>query len=72
MLETKEDAVYVAWAPSPVYAQAIGTDEMSPPDEWILYSEIDSTSRTYWDAEANCWLDYPSGEISPPSRCIQR
>jgi outer membrane protein assembly factor BamB len=66
VLETKEDAVFVAWAPSPLYAQATGTDKMSPPDEWIVYSKIDSNSRAYWDAEAKCWRVYPTGDVFTP------
>jgi outer membrane protein assembly factor BamB len=66
VLEAKEDAVFVAWAPSPLYAQATGTDQMSPPDAWILYSEIDSNSQAYWDAEAKCWRVYPTGDVFIP------
>jgi len=39
--EIKEGRVLLSWAPSPFYAQAVGSDESDIPDEWIMLSEID-------------------------------
>jgi hypothetical protein len=44
VLEVSADEVLVMWAPSPFYAQATGTDEMSPPDEWIQFADIELSS----------------------------
>lgn len=55
--ETDEDAVLVLWAPSPFYAQATGTDDWAPPDEWVPFAEIDLSSLQFWDETARVWVD---------------
>jgi len=45
--DVTDDAVLVMWAPSPFYAQATGTDEMSPPNEWIPLEQIVPDSVVY-------------------------
>ncbi len=67
VLEVGADAVLVGWAPSPLYAQATGTEEMAPPDHWVPLSEIVPESLAYWDDELRSWCSYPSGELSPPT-----
>lgn len=42
--EVTDVTLYVMWRPSPFYAQATGSDEMSPPDEWIKIKDIDIES----------------------------
>ncbi len=46
------------WAPSPFYAQATGTDAMSPPDEWVPIAEIELDSLSYWDDREHRWIDF--------------
>lgn len=59
IIEVGEDAVLVAWAPTPFYAQANGKDEMSPPDEWVRFAKIDHSSLSYWDHTTCRWVDFP-------------
>jgi hypothetical protein len=61
VVEVGEDAALVAWAPSPFYAQATGKDEMSPPDEWLRFADIEPSSLSYWDGVARRWVDFPEG-----------
>ena len=42
--EVSDEALFVMWRPSPIYAQAQGGDDWSPEDEWIRNSEIDVES----------------------------
>jgi hypothetical protein len=58
VIEVGEEAILVMWAPSPFYAQATGSDEMSPPDEWVKFSDIEPSSLSYWDDTAGLWIDY--------------
>jgi hypothetical protein len=58
VVEVREDAALVAWAPSPFYSQATGTDEMSPPDEWLPFTDIESSSLSYWDDTARRWIEF--------------
>jgi hypothetical protein len=62
VMEVGEDAILVAWAPSPFYAQATGTEEMSPPDEWVRFADIEPSSLAYWDDAACRWIDFPEAE----------
>jgi len=52
VLDVGEEAALVSWAPSPFYAQATGTDETAPPDEWIPFTDIVPSSLSYWDDTA--------------------
>lgn len=54
--ETDEDAVLVMWAPSPFYAQATGTDDWAPPDEWVPVAEIDLSSLQSWNLAQGRWI----------------
>ena len=56
------------WAPSPFYSQATGSDDMSPPDEWIPFVDIITDSLAYWDKDIHCWRNYPGGEIYRPAK----
>lgn len=58
VIEVKEDAILVSWAPSPFYAQGRGTDDMSPPDEWVKFDDIEPTSLGYWDDVTRRWIDF--------------
>lgn len=58
VLEVGVDAILVAWAPSPFYAQRIDTEEMSPPDEWLRFTDIELDSLAYWDEVARRWIDF--------------
>ena len=58
VVEVGEDAVLVSWAPSPFHAQATGTDEWSPPDEWVRFADIDPASLSFWDGTARRWVDF--------------
>ena len=62
VMEVREDAILVMWAPLPFYAQATGTDEMAPPDEWVRFADIEPPSLGYYDGAAHCWVDFPSLE----------
>jgi hypothetical protein len=62
VMEVGEDAILVAWAPSPFCAQATGTEEMSPPDEWVRFADIEPSSLAYWDDAASRWIDFPEAE----------
>ena len=62
VVDVGEDAVFVLWASSPFYAQATGTDKMSPPDEWIRFEDIDLASLGYWDDTARRWIDFAYAE----------
>lgn len=44
VMDVSNDALLVMWRASPFYAQANGTEDMGPPDEWILVSDIDMDS----------------------------
>ena len=59
VVEIREDAVLVSWAPSPFYAQASGTADMSPPNEWVLFADIEPSSLNYWDDEKRRWIEFP-------------
>jgi len=68
IIEVSDSAVLVMWAPSPLY----GDDEMSPPDEWIPFTDIVLESLSYWDDQMRTWCRYPSGEIyRPPDVTVQ-
>jgi hypothetical protein len=62
VMEVGEDAILFACAPSPFYAQAAGTEEMSPPDEWVRFADIELSSLAYWDDVARRWIDFPEAE----------
>jgi hypothetical protein len=52
IFEVGETSFMFAWAPSPFYAQATGTDEWAPPDEQL---EIDDVVAYMGDAHR--WVD---------------
>ncbi len=56
IVEVAAEAVLVSWAPSPFYAQATGTTEMSPADEWVQFTEIASGSLARWDDATRQWV----------------
>lgn len=56
IVEVTDEAVLVSWAPSPFYAQAAGTTEMSPADEWVQFTEIVPGSLARWDDGTRQWV----------------
>jgi hypothetical protein len=63
VMEVGEDAVLAAFAPSPFYAQAAGTSEMAPPDEWVPFDAIEPSSLAYWDDATRRWVDFPEDDL---------
>jgi len=61
VMDVTEDAVLVSWAPSPFYAQATGTAEMSPEDELVRFSDIELGSLAWWDGAARQWVELLAG-----------
>lgn len=57
-VEVSGDALLVSWAPTPLYAQATGTDAWAPPDQWIPFADIDLGSLAYWDPTTRGWVDF--------------
>lgn|GEM_PF-5457344 len=55
--QTDGVAVFVVWAPSPFCAQATGTDDWAPPDEWVPFAEIDLASLQFWNETTHAWVD---------------
>lgn len=58
IVEVADAAVLVAWAPSPFHAQATGTAEMSPPDEWLALTDIEPGSLAWWDSATRRWVEF--------------
>jgi hypothetical protein len=65
VMDVGADAVLVAWAPSPFHAQATGTSEMAPPDEWLPFADIEPASLSYWDDATRRWVDFHETEADP-------
>ncbi len=50
VLGIRADAVLANWAPSPF--------EMSPPEEWIRFADIELASLEYWDDADDHWVRF--------------
>lgn len=57
ILEVEKGRVLLSWAPSPFFAQAAGTDQMSPVDEWVSLDEIAVDSYAAWDEASRRWIE---------------
>lgn len=55
LVDVTDDHVRFEWAPSPLYAQATGTDTMAPPAEDIRIDELEA----YLD-DARVWQPFPT------------
>ncbi len=65
VMEVATDSIKIMWAPSPFYGQSRGTDEWSPPDQWVKFTEIDLSSLSFWDDDKKCWMLFNFGDVKP-------
>jgi len=59
IVEVGQSHAVIGWAPSPFYAQAQGTEEMSPPDEPVPFEAILSRSLARYDTQLSRWVEFP-------------
>lgn len=58
VMEVRSAELLFMWAPSPLFAQAMGGDEDAPPDEWIAFDRIAIGSLSYWDPASSAWVAF--------------